>query len=135
MEVKRRMESSGTTQPAPTKSALPTAAGVLLILAGILGLAFWGLVVVGGAASTTAQIESIPGFTEAMAGMLIVCGVIGIIFSLIALLGGIMAVQRKNWAYALIGGILGLFTIGFFLGSILALIGLILVAVSKKDFV
>lgn len=72
--------------------------------------------------------------TAFVTGVIWICGAIGIILSLFALLGGIMSLQRKNWAFALVGGILGLFTIGFIIGSVLSLVALILIAVSKKEY-
>ena len=63
-------------------------------------------------------------------------GAIGIIFGLIALIGGVMALQRKKWSLALIGSILGLFMIGLVVleASILSLIAIILLANSKNEF-
>src|SRR3989304_5163786 len=80
-------------------------------------------------------IAGIPG-AEGLAAIIVVCGAIGIIFGLIALIGGVMALQRKKWSLALIGSILGLFTIGFvvFEASILSLVALILLAISKNEF-
>lgn len=111
------------------RTALPIAGGALLLVAGILGIVQWGWVFAAGATALGLGIP-IPGLAEAIA----ICGAIGIIFSLIALLGGVFAIQRKMWGLAIAGGILGLFTLGFVIGSILALIGLILVAVARKEF-
>jgi len=104
-------------------------AGILLILAGIISIAFWALVftdplVLGFAAM-------IPGVTA----IIIVCGAIAIILSLLTLLGGVMAFRRKMWGLALLGSILGLFTFGFFgISSLLSFIALILVAISRNEF-
>ncbi len=111
---------------APQRTALPIAGGALLIVAGILGLIQWGVVVAYGSAAATI----IPG----LGAIIVICGAIGIIFSLIALIGGVFAIQRKMWGLALAGGILGLFSLGYVIGSILALVGLILVAISRKEF-
>lgn len=110
------------------KTALPIAGGALLIVAGILGIIQWALLLAAGGAAVGV------GLPIDVAGIILVCGSIGVIFSLIALVGGVFAIQRKMWGLALAGGILGLFTLGFFIGSILALIGLILVAVARKEF-
>ena len=73
----------------------------------------------------------IPGFET----ILLVCGLIGITFSAFALLGGIMAIQRKMWGLALVGSILGLFIIGpVFISSLLSLIALILIAITHREF-
>jgi len=115
--------------PMQQHSALPVAGGALLIVAGLLGIAQWGWVIAAGA--------SVMGFDPtggALAGIILVCGAIGIIFSLIALLGGVFAIQRKMWGLGIAGGIMGLLSFGFVIGSVLALVGLILVAVSHKEF-
>jgi len=57
----------------------------------------------------------------------VLCGAVLLVLGIIAILGGIFAIQRKNFALALIGGI-------FVVPSILGLIGLILIAVSKDEF-
>ncbi|MCJ2670524.1 MAG: hypothetical protein LN416_08460 [Candidatus Thermoplasmatota archaeon] len=65
-----------------------------------------------------------------ISGILAVCGIIWIVLSLIGLLGGIFAMQRKHFGLAIVGGIFSLL-VGFF---IFGLIGLILVAISKDEF-
>ncbi len=64
------------------------------------------------------------------------CGTMMLIFGVIALLGGIIAIQRKNWGIALVGGVFALLSLAgpFLMSSILGLIGLILIATSKNDF-
>jgi hypothetical protein len=42
--------------------------------------------------------------------------------------------MRKMWGLALVGGIFGLLGVGFILGSVLGIVGLILTAISRKDF-
>ncbi|MEE8564982.1 MAG: hypothetical protein V3S79_01205, partial [Candidatus Thermoplasmatota archaeon] len=50
-------------------------------------------------------------------------------------LGGIISIKRKMWGFTIVMSIIGLFTIGpFLLSSILSLIALILIALSKKEF-
>lgn len=60
-------------------------------------------------------------------GLGVACGVIVLILGVLAILGGIFAIQRKSFALALIGAI-------FTIPSILGLIGLILIAVSRDEF-
>jgi len=64
-------------------------------------------------------------------GFLVFCGVLIIIFSIFALVGAVHAFRRKSWKLALLGSILGLFTI---LGSLFALIALLVVALSRDEF-
>ena len=61
-------------------------------------------------------------------------GGVFVVFGIIAILGGIFAIQRKHFAIALVGAIFGLIGIGFVIGSVLGLIGLILIAVGRKEF-
>jgi hypothetical protein len=111
----------------PVKTGMPVAAGALLIVAGILGTIYWVLVIL----AIGAAFAFLPGLGE----IILVCGAIGITFSIIALLGGVMAVQRKMWGLALVGSILGLFTIGFVgAASLLSLVAMILLLVCHKEF-
>lgn len=64
-----------------------------------------------------------------------VCGSIPLIFGIIAVLGGIMALQRRSWGLALTGAILCMISIGFYgLSFILGLIAIILIAISREEF-
>jgi hypothetical protein len=120
-------------QPKP-ETAKPLIAGVLLILAGLEGLALGGIIAILGG-TFAAAFGGLPGGGP-LAGIVIVCGVILMIFGILALLGGIMSATRKNWSMALIGSIFGLFCLGFvfFEASIFSFIALILIAISKDEF-
>ncbi|MCJ2556643.1 MAG: hypothetical protein LN415_05980 [Candidatus Thermoplasmatota archaeon] len=72
---------------------------------------------------------TVPG-ADALAGIIMICGIIFLIFGLIGLLGGIFAIKRTHFGLAILGGIFSLLA-GFI---IFGLIGLILVAISKKEF-
>jgi hypothetical protein len=103
---------------------MPVIGGILIIIAGLIEIGSGGLLIAGGAATS-----SIPIVGGDIGGILAVCGAIWLILGIIALLGGIFAIQRKSFGIAVLGGILGL--AGYFIP---ALIGLILVAVSKDEF-
>jgi hypothetical protein len=117
-------------------SSKPLIAGILLIIAGLLGLFTWASAL----AIDSSIIQNVlpadsPITVEQLQSFLTTCGIIGAVLSIFTLAGGIVALKRKAWGLAVIGGILGLFTIGpMLLGSILSLIGLIIVAISRKDF-
>lgn len=113
-------------------SGMATGAGILLIIAGIIAMIFW--IIIGFIFGTIGFIMSmIPDF-GAVGAYFMICGVIGIILSIITILGGVFALQRKNWCFAFVASIIGLFIIGFYLSSILSLIALILIAISKQEF-
>lgn len=118
----------------PPQTAKPLIAGIFLIIAGIEGLALGGfLAAFGGEIAST--MGAIPGGDE-VGGIFLVCGIIFMIFGILALVGGIMSATRKSWGMALVGAIFGLFCLGFvFLeASLLSLIALILIAISKDEF-
>jgi len=114
----------------------PLVAGILLIGAGLLGLFTWTSAL----ALDSSMLQGVlppdaPITIEQLQSILVTCGIIGCILSIFAITGGIVAVKRKAWGLAIVGGILGIFTIGpLFLGSIISVVGLILVAISRKDF-
>ena len=126
------------------KSSKPAIAGIMLMIVGGLSILMWLSL----AAMDVSFIKNIimpeiesmaPEYKTMSAEMIkqffVICGTIGFFLSVFAILGGIMSIRRRMWGIALAGGILGLFTIGpIFLSSILALIAIILIATSKKEF-
>jgi len=127
-----------------SNSSKPLIAGIFLIVAGLLGILMWSMVL----AIDPSELDplllqnalppdssiSLEQLQSMIQSFMLTCGIIGCILSIFTLAGGIVAIKRKSWGLAIIGGILGLFTIGYFLGSIMSLIGLILLIVSRKDF-
>jgi hypothetical protein len=103
----------GPQQQQKKESAMPVVGGVLILIVGIGYLAFGGVAIAGSS------------FLAFAGGVL--CGTVVLVLGIIAILGGIFAIQRKSFAIALIGGI-------FTVPTILGLIGLILIAVSKDEF-
>ncbi len=117
--------------PMKPKTMKPMIAGIFMIIAAIEGIAFWGLI-----AALGGIFAGLP-FVGGLGAIIVVCGAIGIIFGLITLVGGVMALQRKKWSWALIGSILGLFMFGwtgYAEASILSLIAIILLAISRNEF-
>ena len=104
--------------PAPQKqdSGMPVAGGVLILISSLGYIVGGGLMAVAG----TSVIDFGGGWAVG-------CGAILLILGVVALLGGVFAIQKKHWAIALIAGIL-------VIPTILGLIGLILVAVSRAAF-
>jgi len=107
------------------ETEMPVLGGVLILIAGIAGLIF-GLSVLASAASV--------GYSVQGAGGASCCGGLLALFGLIAIAGSFSAIGRTNGMFAIIGGIFGILSIGFFLGAALALVGIILVAISYNEF-
>lgn len=64
-----------------------------------------------------------------------VCGILGIAFSIIAIIGGVLAMKRTNFGMAIVGAIFCLISVGpLGISSLLGLIGLIFIAISSHEF-
>lgn len=116
------------------KSFKSLLAGILLMVSGVLGLFLWLSIFFFDTSNFYSILYSQQKIWFSLEDLQVwftTCGIIGIIFSLFSLLGGLLAIKRKLWGLALLGGILGLFTLS---GSITALIGLILVVLTRKEF-
>jgi hypothetical protein len=110
--------------------------GVLVMISGLIGI-IYGLMVAALASTVFDMFGGMYGedILKAAEGILVACGVIWFIIGLVALVGGIFAIRRRKWGIAVVGGVFGLLTLGpWFIGSILGLIGLILIAISKDEF-
>jgi len=102
------------------ESAMPLVAGILIILGSLIYLIAGGAMMAGGAVVWDWADEE--GGAAAVA-----CGAVVLVIGIVSILGGIFAIQKKNFALALIAGILTI-------PSILGLIGMILVIVAKDEF-
>jgi len=122
--------------PPHEKTMLSIVGGILILVVGIMGLAIGGVFFAIDISDLDAyDFGSITGFEDTLQNILYVCGAIFVILGLIAAVGGFFGVRRKHWGLAILGGVLGLFIITpYFIGSLLSLVGLVLLAVSKKDF-
>ena len=112
------------------KTKKPTVAGVLNIITGALGVlgaigSFIAFYVVGGDWGIPGM-EAIPGFVP---GIILGTAIPSLLIAVLALIGGIFAVQRRRWGWSLTGSIASILSI-FPLG----VIATILVAISKKEF-
>ncbi|MDI6916387.1 MAG: carboxypeptidase-like regulatory domain-containing protein [Thermoplasmatales archaeon] len=66
--------------------------------------------------------------------VLYVCSIVIFILSFFTLLGGIFALKRRHFGIAVIGAIMGIPALGFLIGSILSIIALILIVLSRNEF-
>jgi hypothetical protein len=116
----------------PRDTAMPMVAGILLVIVALEAIFAGALLAT--AASTIGPFGELPG-AEGFQTILLICGAIFIILGIIVILGGIMSILKKMWALALIASVIGIFTIGFYgTGSILSIIALVLIAISKDEF-
>jgi len=129
-------------QPVKSKSVLPTVIGFLLIVAGVVAIVNWlSIFLINintlGDYYNVSQIQQVyPNVTpEQFLGFLKTCATIGIVVSVFPILGGILAIRRKNWGICLACSIIGLLSIGIlFTSSLFSFIAIVILFVSKKDF-
>jgi len=110
--------------------------GGLIIASGVLGLIMGILLLLASTLNYNQLNVTLPsGFTnQDLKNLLAVLGAVFAVFGIIAIIGGVFAAERKHFAVAIVGAIFGIISIGFFLGAVLALIGLILVVISRHEF-
>ena len=124
------------TKPGPhEKTVISLIGGILILVAGIMGLALGAILLTIDLDQLDQYGIDVVGATDILEDIMTICGSILVIFGLIAVLGGAFGVMRKHFGLVVLGGVFGLLCLGpWFAGSILALIGLVLVLVAKKDF-
>ena len=117
------------------KTWKPTVAGILDIISGAVGLiAVFGLII---AISVTGGFyipgtEQIPKFVPSLLTRIAVPLAV---LSILSLVGGIYAVQRRKWGLALAGSISAIFASIPLLGGLpVGITATILTALSKKEF-
>jgi hypothetical protein len=120
----------------PGPSAMPIAAGALMLVGGILALIF-GIIAMIGAIFLSAWSSEL-GVEEYTSGyliwmwieiiMLFIAGVFGLV-------GGVQGIRRRGWGICMVSSII-LIACGWpmIIPLIMGIIALILVAISKKDF-
>ena len=114
------------------KTWMPTVAGILTIIAGLTRL-FGGIMILIlgwlGDGIFDYLWYGLPGYRLIPFGSLGLVAVPVMIAAVLALLGGIFTILRRNWSLVLVGSICGAFLTWF-----LGIPALVLVAMSKKEY-
>jgi len=118
--------------PGQSPAWMPATGGILSIIAGALNITGCALLLI---FRPWLESYSMHGMYFNHFGLLnrpLVLGIIAILFiilDILAIAGGINAIQRKNWGVAFAGSIAAIFT-----SQLLGIFSLIFIALSKKDF-
>ena len=132
--------SNPTFKEKPSKISLSFAAALLLILAGLIALFTWLPFLIGQEQIVDLFQQNFENLNINIARnkiifLLTIIGSIEIVISILVIIGGIFALKKKGWGFALLFSLLGFFTIGmFFISSILSILGLVLLFLSKHEF-
>ena len=110
------------------KTPMSFAGGVLILLGGIISM-LNGLLILN-ASSFVPQLYGLGAFS-----LTPICGTLMLMLGLGSVMGGMLGVFRKQWAFVLAASVLCVVSIGWsFMSMVLGFIGLLLVAISKDDF-
>lgn len=117
------LEISESARP----SQKPVAAAVMFAGAGVLDLI--------SALRILTYDGYIPDYGVDVSGFLGVCGTLILIFGCCALFAAFMSYRRERFSLTLVAGTLGMLGVGpVYLGSVLAFIGIIVVAMARNEF-
>ncbi len=120
----------------PREAGRARTGGILILVAGILGV-IMGILFL---ALSTVDFEAAGAtftsdFTQRQLHQLFaVWGVVALVMGVISVFGGIFALQKRYYPLVIAGGVTGIIGVGFVVGTILAIIGLILVALARNEF-
>lgn len=106
---------------------MSTVAGILSIIAGVIGLGLGGCAAVAGALG--GGIFAMLGLGN-LGGIFAGLMVIPLILAIVAIVGGIYALKRTKWGLALAGSICAIISYGFVLG----IAATVFVILGKKEF-
>jgi hypothetical protein len=127
-------QQSGEPQEETPQTWMPTAGGILSIISGAMGLIGIVFLITFGAfsAETARDVLTSLGFLQTVIPLQVI-GFISIplfIMSMVAIIGGIYALQRKVWGLALAGAICAI----VLPVQLLGILSVIFIAMSKKEF-
>ena len=124
--------------PMKPRTSKPVIGGTLVIIAGILALAMGVFYIVVEPSDLDAMgyspVSEADMSLSEVADILGTCGIIEIVIGMIAVVGGAFAIMRRSFGLAIAGAIVGMIGVGFLIGGLLGLIGLILIAISRSEF-
>jgi hypothetical protein len=71
---------------------------------------------------------------EQLGGLISGVGIITLFCSILSIIGGYFAINRKKYVIVVLCSIAAIFSFGFFIGSLLAIIALIIIIISSNEF-
>lgn len=120
------------------RSAKVSVAGILILLAGFLGIAQAVLALtpdIGeGFMRTYEDLVPIAEPVDNMLEDFVVLQGAVLIFGAVAIFGSMFALNQSRFDMAIVGAVFGILAVGFLMGALLSIFGLILIATSRKEF-
>ena len=120
----------------PRRTSLPIFGGVAILIAGVLAI----IMALAFMTMTVNDIQNYEGLNtrgwtaEEFVSFLHSCGIVDLVFGVLAVIGSIFALKRTHFGLAVVGGVFAFLGFGFVVGTLIGLIGLILVVVARREF-
>ena len=115
------------------KTNKPIIASFLLLTVGVLGI-FTAVIFSSSTESLIPEFEFIISYLAGFNIDSIILLVLLVVFSIFSLLGSISAYLRRYYMFTAICAVIGIFSIGLFIGLVLAIIALGLLIISRDEF-
>ena len=113
------------------KTNKPVIASFLLLATGVLGI-FTAVILASSNGAVVSQLESITSYFSTI--NIAVPSVALVVFSAFAFAGSVTAFKRRYFIFTVVCAVLGIFSIGLFIGFILAIAALVLLILSRDEF-
>jgi len=120
------------------RTAKVSVAGILVLLAGFLGIAQAVILV-----TPEMSEEIVSGLEEAIPGLEAVDNLMTdyvllqaafFVFGVVAVFGSMFALMGSRFDMSIVGAVFGILAVGFVFGAVLSLAGLLMIATSRKEF-
>lgn len=109
----------------------PIIISFLLLATGVLGI-FTAAIFISEDFSFIAEVEFFSRYFQFLDNIFFSIALF--IFSIFAIIGSITAFKRRFFLFTFLCAVIGIFSIGFFIGAILSIISVILLFISQDDF-
>jgi len=120
------------------RSAKVSVAGILVLLAGFLGIAqaVFALTPDIGEGFMRTYEDLVPWAqpVDSLLEDFIVMQGAALVFGVVAIFGSMFALNQSRFDMAVVGAVFGILAIGFLMGALLSIFGLLLIATSRKEF-
>ena len=115
------------------KTNKPTIASFLLLTTGVLGI-FTAILYGSGSGQLIPELAFITSNLSMFSFDKLALSLLLVIFSIFALAGSVTVFKRRYFVFTAICAFIGIFSIGFFVGLVLAIVALELIIVSRDEF-
>ena len=114
-----------------TKTNKPVIASFLLLATGVLGI-FTAVILASSNGPIISRLEVITSCFSSIDNVLL--SVPFVVFSAFAFIGSITAFKRRYFVFTAVCAVVGIFSVGLFIGFVLSIVALVLLVISRDEF-